>query len=141
MTKHLNNLSLSINWQATKFVSPSLIYFNRPFDKSRLKGLLTWTLASFGEKKTIDLVEKLKQVGYSSATQAGLSLSIEDLLIPKEKTNLIVSTEAKLNQTDHQVLKGYLTSVEYLAQVIDTWNATNEAIKDQVIKIFVQKMF
>ena len=113
-----------------------LIYFNRAFDKSRLKGLVRWTLDEFGEKKTLDVVETLKGVGYSSATEAGLSLSIDDLLVPPSKISHIIQTETKLEHTQRRVSKGYLTSVEYLSQVITTWNVTNDVIKNQVIAHF-----
>ena len=120
----------------TKGLLTQIWYFNRPFDKKRLKLLLKWTLADHGQKKTIDVVETLKNVGYSSATHAGLSLSVDDLIIPSEKKNLLITAETNLEQTNNQVLKGYLTSVEYLAQIIDTWNATSELIKEEVIKNF-----
>ena len=115
------------------------IFFNRAFDKSRLKGLVKWTLSSFGENKTITLVENLKGVGYSSATEAGLSLGIDDLLIPPSKISHIVDTETKLEHTQRRVSKGYLTSVEYLSQVITTWNVTNDVIKNEVIAHFRSK--
>ena len=116
-----------------------LIYFNRAFDKSRLKGLVKWTLDQFGEKKTLDVVETLKGVGYCSATEAGLSLSIDDLLVPPSKISHIIQTETQLEHTQRRVSKGYLTSVEYLSQVITTWNVTNDVIKNQVIAHFRSK--
>lgn len=115
------------------------IFFNRSFDKSRLKGLVRWTLSSFGQTKTLTLVETLKGVGYCSATEAGLSLGIDDLLIPPSKIPQIVDTETKLEHTQRRVSKGYLTSVEYLSQVITTWNVTNDVIKNQVIAHFKSK--
>ena len=115
------------------------VFFNRAFDKSRLKQLVKWTLLGFGEKKTVTLVQKLKNVGYHSATEAGLSLGIDDLLIPPSKISHIVRTENQLEHTQNLVTRGYLTSVEYLAQVITTWNITNDVIKNQVIAHFRSK--
>lgn len=120
-------------------LTQDLIYVNRPFDKGRLKILLHWSFAELGEKKTIDLVERLKHLGYSYATKAGLSLSIEDLLIPQTKTALLASTQQKLQQTQEDVEKGFLTSIEYVAQVLDRWNATSEQLKDEVITNFRSK--
>ena len=117
----------------------NLIYFNKTFNKSRLKKLIYWSLNSFGEKKTVDLIEILKKLGYSYATKAGLSLSIDDLKIPLIKTKLLLNSEYKLNYTNQDVEKGYLTSIEYFAQVIDTWNNTNEILKDEVINNFKMK--
>nr|QUX32876.1 DNA-directed RNA polymerase subunit beta [Blidingia minima] len=119
--------------------STSRIFVNRPFNKGRLKTLLHWSFSQLGEKKTIDLVERLKHLGYSYATKAGLSLSVEDLLIPQTKNLLLTSTQQKLQQTQEDVEKGFLTSIEYVAQVLDRWNATSEQLKNDVIANFRSK--
>ena len=130
----------SLTWcRSTHDFNKNFIYFNRAFDKSRLKGLVKWTLDRFGEKKTIDVVETLKSVGYTSATHAGLSLSIDDLLVPPAKMSLIIETETKLEHTQRRVSKGYVNSIEYLSQVIAAWNVTNNDIKNQVIAHFRSK--
>lgn len=115
------------------------LYFNKTFNKSRLKKLIYWSIILFGEKKTVDLVEILKKLGYSYATKAGLSLSIDDLQIPLLKNKLLFDTESKLNYTNQDVEKGYLTSIEYFSQVIYTWNNTNDNLKQQVINNFKTK--
>ena len=114
----------------------NFIYFNKTFNKSRLKKLIYWSITLFGEKKTVDLIEILKKLGYSYATKAGLSLSIDDLKVPLIKNKLLVHTESKLNYTNQDVEKGYLTSIEYFAQVIDTWNNINDILKQEVINNF-----
>ena len=117
----------------------NFLYFNKTFNKSRLKKLIYWSITLFGEKKTVDLVEILKKLGYSYATKAGLSLSIDDLQIPLTKNKLLFNTESKLNYTNQDVEKSYLTSIEYFSQVIDTWNNTNEILKQEVINNFKNK--
>nr|YP_009220456.1 DNA-directed RNA polymerase subunit beta [Ulva fasciata]ALR86954.1 DNA-directed RNA polymerase subunit beta [Ulva fasciata] len=117
----------------------NFLYFNKTFNKSRLKKLIYWSITLFGEKKTVDLVEILKKLGYSYATKAGLSLSIDDLQIPLIKNKLLFNTESKLNYTNQDVEKSYLTSIEYFSQVIDTWNNTNEILKQEVINNFKNK--
>jgi RNA polymerase Rpb1, domain 5/RNA polymerase Rpb1, domain 4 len=136
-----NKISLNVQTHALQksqmeTVCTKLIYFNRSFDKSRLKNLINWSLTHFGEKKTIDLIELFKTLGYRYATKAGISLSIEDLKIPISKNQLLVDAETKLKLTNQDVKKGYLTSIEYFAQVIDTWNTTSELIKNEVIDNF-----
>nr|ULC80453.1 DNA-directed RNA polymerase subunit beta [Ulva lacinulata] len=117
----------------------NFLYFNKTFNKSRLKKLIYWSITLFGEKKTVDLVEILKKLGYSYATKAGLSLSIDDLQIPLIKNKLLFNTESKLHYTNQDVEKSYLTSIEYFSQVIDTWNNTNEILKQEVINNFKNK--
>jgi DNA-directed RNA polymerase beta' subunit len=56
-----------------------MYFFNRCFDKNRLKALILWLLNNSDEDTTLDVVEKLKDLGFQYATKAGLSLSIDDL--------------------------------------------------------------
>nr|YP_010733694.1 RNA polymerase beta'' subunit [Gayralia brasiliensis]YP_010733768.1 RNA polymerase beta'' subunit [Monostroma nitidum]WEG92965.1 RNA polymerase beta'' subunit [Gayralia brasiliensis]WEG93039.1 RNA polymerase beta'' subunit [Monostroma nitidum] len=111
-------------------------FYNRPFDKARLKMLISWSVFYFGEKKTVDLVEKLKSLGYFYATKAGLSLGIDDLKIPALKKNYLTKTETFLGLTTQEVKKGHLTSIEYFSKVIETWNKTSESLKQEIIETF-----
>jgi RNA polymerase Rpb1, domain 5/RNA polymerase Rpb1, domain 4 len=119
------------------FSSP--IYFNLTFNKGRLRQLISWALMQFGENKTVALVDMLKTLGYNHATRAGISLGIDDLIIPKTKQTWLIQGQAKLNQTQLETETGHLNAVEYSAQVITTWNNTNDQIKKEVIASFRAK--
>nr|AYV90002.1 beta'' subunit of RNA polymerase [Capsosiphon fulvescens] len=109
------------------------IFFNLPFDKKKVSDLINWSFSKYGEKKTVDLVEKLKSIGYSHATSAGISLGIDDLKIPADKKVFVNEAEQQLNFTKQNFEKGHLTTIESFGRVIDTWNKTSERIKKQVI--------
>lgn len=109
------------------------VYFNQTFDKNKLKAIISWSLSKYGEKKTVDLIEKFKSIGYSYATKAGISLGIDDLKIPSSKNLFVTEAEQLLNHTNYKFEKGHLTSIESFGRVIDTWNKTSERIKQQVI--------
>lgn len=114
----------------------NLIFFNRSFDKNRLKALILWNLARSQEKNTIDLLEKLKQIGFCYATHAGISISIDDLKIPPNKSELIIQSQEtiELSQKEHE--KGNITVVERFQQIIDLWCRTSEMLKQDVIQNF-----
>lgn len=112
------------------------LFFNRCFDKSKLKGLISWSLRNYGEAVTLDLVEKLKEVGFLWATKAGISLSIDDLKIPKEKGGLLLDAEDVATRASQQFLSGNLTTVERLQQLIDGWHRTSENLKQEVVTNF-----
>jgi hypothetical protein len=113
-----------------------LLFFNRCFDKNRLKSLISWSLVRFGEKSTIDLVEKLKDLGFYYATQAGVSLGIDDLKIPPTKPFLVSQAENQIQSTRHDYEKGHLTSVERFQKMIDTWHRTSETLRQDVVHNF-----
>jgi hypothetical protein len=62
----------------------SSIFFDRTFDKARLKDLISWTFRCYGSERALEFSEYLKNLGFLVARKVGFSLGIEDLLIPKE---------------------------------------------------------
>ena len=113
-------------------------YINKPFSKTRLKQLVSWALLRFGPNKTLALVEELKDLGYVYATCAGISLSIDDLLVPTKKAVYLKRAQTQLKQDEDAVAVTHLTSVQYFSRVITVWTETNEMIKDELIHDFKQ---
>ena len=114
-------------------------FFNRSFDKSRLKNLISWYFITYGEYQTIYLLEELKTLGFHQATKAGISLSIDDLLIPETKSRLLRTAETKIVINSTREAQGYLTSIERFQHMIDTWHLTSESLKNDVVKNFRNK--
>lgn len=114
----------------------NLSFFNGCFDKGRLKALISWSVINCGEQFTIELVENLKNVGFEYATQAGVSLSLDDLKIPPSKAHLVSEAELQISSAQIEYNKGHLTAVEKFQQLIDTWHRTSETLKQNVIQYF-----
>ena len=114
------------------------IFRNRAIDKKQLKQIMSWAFTDFGVMKASYLANKLKDIGFEYATQAGLSLSIEDLRVPPIKSNLVKSANKKVYLAEFEVNRGEITEVERFQKVINTWNTTSETLKDQVINYFRQ---
>ena len=114
------------------------IFRNKVIDKKQLKQIMTWAFSDFGIMKASYLANKLKDIGFEYATQAGLSISIEDLRVPPIKSTLIKAANKKVYQAEFQVDRGEITEVERFQKVINTWNTTSETLKDQVINYFRQ---
>ncbi len=117
-------------------MTSNLSFFNGCFDKGRLKSLISWCLINCGEQFTIELVENLKNVGFEYATQAGVSLGIDDLKIPPTKAQLVSDAELQIISAKIEYHKGHLTAVEKFQQLIDTWHRTSETLKQNVIQYF-----
>ena len=112
------------------------LFFNYSFDKNRLKALISWSLINNGEKATLNLIENLKNIGFEYATQAGISLTIDDLKIPPNKKLYISQAELNIQSTQIEYKEGNLTAVEQFQQLIDTWHRTSENLKQSVVKHF-----
>eukprot|EP01026_Neomeris_dumetosa_P053065 TRINITY_DN4733_c0_g1_i6.p1 TRINITY_DN4733_c0_g1~~TRINITY_DN4733_c0_g1_i6.p1 ORF type:complete len:560 (+),score=4.66 TRINITY_DN4733_c0_g1_i6:3584-5263(+) len=113
-----------------------MIFFNYDFDKSRLKSLLSWCFLTFGEKKTMQLADNLKNLGFYYATKAGISIGLDDLLIPPAKQKIILNSEKISQRIFISWLTSEMTSIEQFQQIIDIWHRTSDLVKQQVIQFF-----
>ena len=111
-------------------------FLNLSFDKGRIKTLVSWFLKTYGQKKTIQLVENLKNIGFEYATKAGISLGIEDLKISPNKAVLIAEAEKQTYEVITQYKRAQITGVERFQRLIDTWHRTSENLKQEVINYF-----
>ncbi|NES40770.1 hypothetical protein, partial [Moorena sp. SIO2C4] len=67
---------------ADKKAKKDLIFYNRIVDKGRLKKLISWAYTKYGSARTAQMADKLKDLGFRYATQAGVSISVDDLQVP-----------------------------------------------------------
>jgi len=130
-------ISYNFNEHLNKNVSGNNEFFwNQCFDKGRLKNFVLWFVLNYGEQKTLELVEELKNLGFKYATKAGISLGIDDLKIPPKKADLIFEGEKVTLLTIKQYKRGEITGVERFQRLIDTWHRTSENLKQEVIDYF-----
>ncbi|MGF1492943.1 MAG: DNA-directed RNA polymerase subunit beta' [Microcoleaceae cyanobacterium] len=112
------------------------IFRNHVVDKKQLKKIIAWAFTHYGTARTAQMADKLKDMGFRYATKAGVSISVEDLQVPPSKRNLLDSAQEEIRRTEHRYTKGEITEVERFQKVVDTWNGTSEALKDEVVRNF-----
>jgi DNA-directed RNA polymerase subunit beta' len=113
-----------------------MIFRNRVVDKGQLRNLISWAFTHYGTARTAVMADKLKDLGFRYATKAGVSISVEDLMVPPSKRSLLEAAEAEIRATEERYQRGEITEVERFQKVIDTWNGTSEALKDEVVTHF-----
>jgi len=111
-------------------------YQNGSINKSQLKKLLAWTFTTHNSKKACLLADELKKLGFKYATQAGMSISIEDLKVPFLKTKLLDKANLEVKSTENSYSKGKITSAECIKKIVDIWNTTSELLKNEVVLFF-----
>jgi DNA-directed RNA polymerase subunit beta' len=124
---------------ATSLSSPEnhpLPFYNRVIDKKQLKRLVAWAFSEFGTGRTAQMADDLKALGFKYATRAGISISVDDLKVPETKRDLLQAAEEEIRITEARYTRGEITEVERFQKVIDTWNGTNEDLKDEVVRNF-----
>ncbi|MBR8837414.1 MAG: DNA-directed RNA polymerase subunit beta'' [Stigonema ocellatum SAG 48.90 = DSM 106950] len=113
-----------------------VIFRNRIVGKGQLRNLIAWSFTHYGTARTAIMADKLKDLGFRYATKAGVSISIDDLMVPPSKRSLLEAAEAEIRATEARYQRGEITEVERFQKVIDTWNSTSEALKDEVVSHF-----
>lgn len=114
----------------------SFIFLNQVITKKELEELLLWMFRNYGIKKTCMLAELLKEAGFNYATQGGISISLEDLKVPRSKTPLVGSTNKELAEGETKYQRGELTSSEWFQKQVMAWNLTSELLKNEIVEFF-----
>ncbi len=112
------------------------VFRNRVVDKGQLRNLISWAFTNYGTARTAVMADKLKDLGFRYATKAGVSISVDDLMVPPSKRSLLEAAEEEIRATEARYQRGEITEVERFQKVIDTWNGTSEALKDEVVVHF-----
>jgi DNA-directed RNA polymerase beta'' subunit len=111
-------------------------YQNSLIGKKQLRQLLAWSFTNYDSMQACALADELKYLGFKYATQAGISISIEDLKIPFVKNVMLEKANQEIRNAEKIYLKGKITDVERFQKIIDTWSLTSESLKDQIIYFF-----
>ena len=111
-------------------------YQNSLIGKKQLRELLAWSFTNYDSMQACSLADELKYLGFKYASQAGISISIEDLKIPFVKNLMLEKANQEIRNAEKIYLKGKITDVERFQKIIDTWSLTSESLKDQIIYYF-----
>jgi hypothetical protein len=111
-------------------------YQNTLIGKKQLRQLLAWSFTNYDSMQACLLADELKYLGFKYASQAGISISIEDLRIPFVKSGMLEKANLEIHNSEKIFLKGKITEVERFQKIIDTWSLTSESLKNQIIYYF-----
>lgn len=118
-----------------------IINFNRIFDKTEIRNLISWFLANYGSIRTKNLLDKMKSFGLIYATTTGMSLGLEDLVIPTSKIATIKNADRILGLSNIRYQKARISLVEYLEKENEVWSIANENLKRESISNLKQVDF
>jgi len=106
---------------------------NLTLKKKEISSLINSCYRRLGLKKTVIFADKLMYAGFSNATTAGVSIGIDDLIIPDEKKSILARADKEVKQIQTQYTKGLITSGERYNKVVDIWSGTNEKIAEAMM--------
>jgi DNA-directed RNA polymerase subunit beta' len=102
-------------------------------DKKALGELIDQAYRRLGNKATVILADRLRTLGYQHATQAGVSICVDDMQIPSDKERFIEAANEQVRQIEAQYQEGLITDGERYNKVIDIWAQTTEQVAAQML--------
>jgi DNA-directed RNA polymerase subunit beta' len=107
---------------------------NRVMNKKAVANLIDFAYRVAGNKKTVILADKLKDLGFACVTQSGLSIGINNIHIPARKAHLLEQATKEVERIRQQYVDGLITDGERYNKVIDIWAQLTEEIADEMMK-------
>ena len=113
---------------------------NKALKKKEISKLINVSFRKCGLKETVVFADKLLQNGFRLATKAGISICVDDMLVPKEKYEIIKRCEAEVKEIGNQYTSGLVTAGERYNKVVDIWGkAGDEISKVMMAQLAVEK--
>jgi DNA-directed RNA polymerase subunit beta' len=114
----------------------SFPHINKPLKKKEISKLINAAFRKCGIRETVIFADKLMYTGFSFATRAGLSICIDDMLIPPQKKDIIGAAEKEVKEIEAQYTSGLVTQGERYNKVVDIWGRAG----DQVAKAMMEQL-
>jgi len=115
---------------------------NHVMDKKRLSDLVDYAYRNLGPKATVILSDRLKDLGYKYSTEAGLSISIDDMITPDTKESILSRAEKEVGEIGRQYTEGLITQGEKYNKVVDIWaKATDDVANEMMAAMKTAEVF
>ncbi|MGH8582731.1 MAG: DNA-directed RNA polymerase subunit beta' [Gammaproteobacteria bacterium] len=111
-------------------------FINRDMNKKAISGVVNACYRQLGLKETVVFADRLMYMGFHQATRSGVSIGVDDMVVPEEKGEIVRRAEEGVKEIEDQYASGLVTKGERYNKVIDIWSHTN----DQVAKAMMEKL-
>src|ERR1035441_8218656 len=109
-------------------------FFNKPAGKKQLSDIIWRCYQVAGQQSTVETLDQLKELGFTEATRAGISIGISDMIIPKEKQTELDNAYRQIRQVEQQYRKGIITDGERYNKIIDIWTHAGDEISSVMFR-------
>jgi DNA-directed RNA polymerase subunit beta' len=109
---------------------------NRDMTKKAISGCINLCYRTVGLKEAVVFADQLMYTGFAYATRAGVSIGVDDMVVPQQKGRILSGAEREVKEIQEQYASGLVTNGERYNKVVDIWSRTN----DQVAKAMMDKL-
>ncbi|MDH3893577.1 MAG: DNA-directed RNA polymerase subunit beta', partial [Chromatiales bacterium] len=106
---------------------------NRDMTKKAISGLINACYRTLGLKRTVVFADQLMYTGFHYATKAGVSIGVNDMVVPEEKAGILTTAEDEVKEIQEQYTSGLITNGERYNKVVDIWSRTNEEVAKEMM--------
>jgi DNA-directed RNA polymerase subunit beta' len=107
-------------------------YINGLLKKKGLQDLVNYCFINYGNAKTVEMLDSLKDLGFLYATKAGISIGVDDMVIPARKQEIVETARKSVLEVERQRLDGAITHGERHNKIIDIWHRATENVSDEM---------
>jgi DNA-directed RNA polymerase subunit beta' len=109
---------------------------NQDMTKKAISRTINECYRTLGLKETVVFADQLMYMGFRYATRAGVSIGVDDMVVPEQKEKILGAAEREVKEIQEQYASGLVTNGERYNKVVDIWSRTN----DQVAKAMMDKL-
>ncbi len=113
-----------------EILAEGMPFVNEPLNKKALSRIVSDVHARLGMTACMEFLDRLKELGFHHATEGGISIGIDDIIIPPEKADIIAEAQKVVGAIVDQHRKGIITNRERYNKVIDKWTQVTNEVKE-----------
>lgn len=114
-------------------LKPEMAYYDLALSGKHLSRIIADCYQVLGRRETIDLLDRMKEIGFRESTRSGLSFSTDDLKTPPDKEHIVKEAEKEVDKIQKQYMRGIITDQERYNKVIDFWTEARDKITKQMM--------
>ncbi|MCE5306947.1 MAG: DNA-directed RNA polymerase subunit beta' [Acidobacteriales bacterium] len=110
-------------------------FINGLLTKKGLTQLVQYCYLRFGLQTTVQALDKVKELGFLYATRAGISIGIDDMVVPSQKADLVKAAQKHVMEVQQQYQEGAITHGERYNKIIEIWSKVTERVSEEMFKV------
>src|SRR5471030_59951 len=113
---------------------PEIGFYNRTAKKNNLGEIILRCYQVAGHQPTVDALDRMKELSFAEATKSGVSIGIDDMIIPADKSKVIANAYNSIAVIEKQYRSGAITDGERYNKIVDVWTQANDEISGMMMR-------
>ena len=109
-------------------------FINLTITKKSLEKIISFVYRKYGKETTVDILDKIKEIGFNFATSSGISIGIVDLEIPSQKNEILGIAEKEVDKIQEQYNYGLIMEDEREQKIVNSWTKASNDVVDAILK-------